>query len=50
MIPFEINIQSGNLEVVAKITGLVDLIGGAYCKDVVEAVVIDRVQSQFVAL
>ncbi len=33
-----------------KDTGQVDLIGGAYCKDVVEAVVIDRMQSQFVAM
>ena len=52
MKPFEINRQSGNLELIAKITdsmvqaygcrvkydkqtGLVDLVGDAYCKDVV---------------
>ena len=67
MEPFKINKQSGNLEVLAKITdsmvqdygcrvkydkvtGRVDLIGEAYCKDVVEEVVNDRVQSHFVAL
>lgn len=61
MKPFEINEQSGNLEILAKITdslvqdygcrvkydrvtGLVDLVGEAYCKDVVAEVVKDRVQ------
>ena len=67
MMPFEIIKQSGNLEVLAKITdsmvqaygcrvkydkntGRVNLVGEMYCQDVVEAVLNDNVQSQFIAL